>query len=495
MATEFSFKNNLKAELYEAMTANQTTIKLKHLVNSSDPAVRLAAWPRLDSVSQSHPVSFFLTLEDKISGKCEIIICTGVYANTDDYIQFVCARGMDGTTAVAHSVDTTIVENREIATFLNNLSNIYWTIASGDIFNSVVSLTGNQTIAGVKTLTANPVIKNNGPTIHLQQTDITKGTNPSSVNQYALISIVDSVGIANTNRTGHLSNIVNTAGLTITELAAYQFASGSTDYATIGVYCSADGNTKYATAPTPTTGDNSTKIATTEWVNANTSSLAPAMMYNTREVLTTSGTWAAPVTGWYKVTCIGGGGGGGGAIKGAATSSNGGGGGSGYIVTSYRYLTVGQLYSYTIGAGGIGGIGGQYTASGLAGGDGGITSFDSIIANGGQGAISNVAFINYPTSTGGKGQTNGQTHCGYYVTGSGYGIPSAAGNGASNGSAYGGGGGGGACTNAGVTSIPGLGGSNGSNGNIPSGSATHGNGGAGGSGAVILEYFNPAVTA
>ena len=135
---------------------------------------------------------------------------------------------------------------------------------TGSSTKNFVDLTSAQTVAGVKTLTANPVIKNTGPTIILQQTDITKGTNPSA-NQFASIHMVDSAGSAVVNRTGSLENRINACGLASTLLRVYQFANGSTNSAELSVYCSADGTQKFAECPTPTAGDNSNKIATTGW--------------------------------------------------------------------------------------------------------------------------------------------------------------------------------------------------------------------------------------
>lgn len=113
----------------------------------------------------------------------------------------------------------------------------------GYINNSSVNIADPQTISGTKTFTSNPSVKNVGPAITLQQTDVTKGTNPS-VNQGTSITIVDSAGTAIANRTGLLENRVDAAGTTSTSIYAYQFANGSTAYAGLGLYCSADGNTK-----------------------------------------------------------------------------------------------------------------------------------------------------------------------------------------------------------------------------------------------------------
>ena len=96
----------------------------------------------------------------------------------------------------------------------------------------------------------------------------------------------------------------------------------------------------------------------------------PSILCNTREILTTSGTYSPPVTGWYRLE-LRGGGGAGGAGNTTNKSYGGGGGGSGGILVDYAYLTQGESYPYIIGAGGVAK---KEFASGT-GGDGGETSF------------------------------------------------------------------------------------------------------------------------
>lgn len=110
----------------------------------------------------------------------------------------------------------------------------------------------------------------------------------------------------------------------------------------------------------------------------------PDFIYNTREILTTSGTYSAPVTGWYRIELRGGGGAG---SAGNATNKSygGGGGGSGGILVDYAYLTQEESYPYIIGAGGVAK---KEFASGT-GGDGGETSFtapsEKLSISGGKG--------------------------------------------------------------------------------------------------------------
>jgi len=241
--------------------------------------------------------------------------------------------------------------------------------------------------------------------------------------------------------------------------------------------------------------------------------LGGAMMYNVREVLTTSGTWTAPVTGWYKVTCIGGGGGGGAGAPGGAISkagqgggqggttsfgsitatggsgggggghgcSSGGGGGAGDVVIGYVYKAASSSVTVTIGAGGSGGARGTgqdgTDGSGPNGGKGGTNGGGSGTAGGGA-----------------PGAGNGEQHINDVATWH------FGGTGALTGYAYGcgGGGGGGGAIEWGYFDCGGQAFGNAEKGyGYQSGltSDQYGLGGGGGAGAVILEYFNPAVTA
>ena len=107
------------------------------------------------------------------------------------------------------------------------------------------------------------------------------------------------------------------------------------------------------------------------WINQYTPT---SMLCNVREVITTSKTWAAPVTGWYKVTCIGGGGAGGNGRSDGVYNNCG--GNSGEEVVAYLYRIKGTTEAITIGAGGIGIISPSYS-----GGDGGNTSFGNLDAD------------------------------------------------------------------------------------------------------------------
>lgn len=104
-------------------------------------------------------------------------------------------------------------------------------------------------------------------------------------------------------------------------------------------------------------------------------------IYNTKEIITESGEWTAPVTGWYKVTCISGGQGG--KIINTTTIFAQG-GDSGKIVSDYLFLEKNDSVSVTIGAGGIGKIfqNGDTSLNDFERDcNGGETSFGSITTN------------------------------------------------------------------------------------------------------------------
>jgi hypothetical protein len=143
--------------------------------------------------------------------------------------------------------------------------------------------------------------------------------------------------------------------------------------------------------------------------------------FNTRAEITTSGTWTAPVTGWYKITLKGGGGGGqGGVVKTSSTKylCAGGGGGEGGTTIAYQYMTTGTSCSIVIGAGGAGGTaqsGSSPSLTGHEGSNGGSTTITigstSYVATGGNGAAGSGGM-------GGTGTINGASGgCRNVITG------------------------------------------------------------------------------
>lgn len=115
---------------------------------------------------------------------------------------------------------------------------------------------------------------------------------------------------------------------------------------------------------------------------------------NKRDLVTTSGVYTAPVTGWYTIVLKGGGGGGGCGYNDGTNFYGGGGGGEGGVTVTYAYLTANDQINIVIGAGGAGASGNAYTAaySGQPGGNTKITFNNTVFtAGGGQGGF---AYLN-----------------------------------------------------------------------------------------------------
>jgi hypothetical protein len=103
--------------------------------------------------------------------------------------------------------------------------------------------------------------------------------------------------------------------------------------------------------------------------------------FNKRDVVTVSGTYTAPVTGWYRIVAKGGGGGGGAGQTRTDISQfiAGNGGGEGGTTIGFERMLAGDTATVIIGAGGAGG------------------------ADGGDSSVT----VNSNTYTGGGGKTNG----------------------------------------------------------------------------------------
>lgn len=195
--------------------------------------------------------------------------------------------------------------------------------------------------------------------------------------------------------------------------------------------------------------------------------------FNHRDVITTSGTYTAPVSGWYKITVKGGGGGGAGGDYSNSISAGGPGGGEGGITIGFEHMDAGDKATVIIGAGGSGGAAGAN-----AGADGG----------------NSTVTVNNNTYTGNGGGGGQQIKSGQGGSGT---IPGASGggrvSGMTQGTTSGGvGGGKGSAATSDTSSPPsdstfGAGGTGGSA--IYYGSG-HTPGGAGGDGYVWFEYFD-----
>ena len=211
---------------------------------------------------------------------------------------------------------------------------------------------------------------------------------------------------------------------------------------------------------------------------ANYTKTINAPMFNKRDIITTSGTYTAPVTGWYKITVKGGGGGG---SRGAGSTgiTTGAGGGEGGTTIAYEHMLAGDTATVVIGAGGTGA-----TTNNTAGADGGNSSVtingNTYIGGGGQGSP-----FSAPVAGGAGG------------SGTIVGCPGGAGNDiyfSGNQSLFGGAGGGA----GGGVPVRGGNGGNGTQGGGGAGSggaapSTHYNAGNGGNGYVWFEYFDSSL--
>lgn len=159
----------------------------------------------------------------------------------------------DPYTTAPTPTDTTTTSGTQIAT-------TGWVNSVG---NNVVHLSGAETISGIKTFTSNVRVSKTVPCVDLYNTNITKGTVPSSL-QWGRNAMLD--------KDGKLIAITqyqyNTAGETYAGIRAYS-PNNETDYAQISIWYPPTGS-PYTNAPRPTdtTTSNGTQIATTGWVNS-----------------------------------------------------------------------------------------------------------------------------------------------------------------------------------------------------------------------------------
>lgn len=225
-------------------------------------------------------------------------------------------------------------------------------------------------------------------------------------------------------------------------------------------------------APTPSSAQIDFSQYASDLARRLTREQTPA--FNKRDVITVSGTYTAPVTGWYRIAVKGGGGGGGGGAIGTYAVCAPGGGEGGKTI-AYEKMTAGDTAAVVIGAGGTGGAA-STTSSYTPGGTGGsssVTVNNNVYIGGGGGASSAGGGVGgsgtIPGANGGS--LNRQNVNGYGASGGG--------NGGGRGGSYssgglagtngGGGGGGGATTS---TAQP---------------------GGNGGDGYAEFSYFDPSL--
>lgn len=133
--------------------------------------------------------------------------------------------------------------------------------------NAVVHIAGNETITGVKTFTSDVTISNDHPMITLRESDVVKGTNPTSEQYWGLLA-KDSTNGGESTDLGAFATHLLTDGTVWTGFSAYKNTSGSIDRGSIRVYYPQSGSAyTYAPTPTDTTTTSGTQIATTGWVN------------------------------------------------------------------------------------------------------------------------------------------------------------------------------------------------------------------------------------
>ena len=192
--------------------------------------------------------------------------------------------------------------------------------------------------------------------------------------------------------------------------------------------------------------------------------------FNHRDVITTSGTYTAPVTGWYKITVKGGGGGGAGGYKTGNELYGGGGGGEGGTTVVYEYMEENDTASVVIGAGGTAGAA---NANGADGGDSSVVVNSNTYTGGGGGGGHSVTDAT-TSSSGGSGGAGTIPGAAGGTGDSNYAGTCGGGNGGGNGGAPG---------SRAITSISGTQGGGGAGGRSEYG------GGEGGDGYVWFEYF------
>lgn len=159
--------------------------------------------------------------------------------------------------------------NADLATVAT--SGDYADLSGTPDLSNYVTLNTDQTISGYKKFSGYLVKQVNSleyKGFHIQNTQITKGTTPSSTagGQFVFQS-KDGLNLA--NRIGGVEITYDITGDIYTQLRACQPVANSTTYASISVVYPASGS-PYTSAPTPTdtTTTSGTQIATTGWVNS-----------------------------------------------------------------------------------------------------------------------------------------------------------------------------------------------------------------------------------
>ena len=151
---DYNFKNNLKSTLQAKLWSDATSINCNHVVESADANTRRNAWPDFP---------FTLTLVDTANDSIEVIKCTGLAGNSNDFIAFTCARAQENTTAHTFETATTSVEHRLTSGALNSIVNAISTaIADINATNTGVSTSLAMHIGSIVSVLATDTYVPNG---------------------------------------------------------------------------------------------------------------------------------------------------------------------------------------------------------------------------------------------------------------------------------------------------------------------------------------------
>ena len=172
---DYNFKNNLKSALQAKLWSDATSINCNHVVESADANTRRNAWPDFP---------FTLTLVDTANDRIEVIKCTGLAGNSNDFIAFTCARAQENTTAQTFETATTSVEHRLTSGALNSIVNAISTaIADINATNTEVSTSLAMHIGSIVSVLATATYVPNG-CVPCDGTEYTRAQFPALYDTY-----------------------------------------------------------------------------------------------------------------------------------------------------------------------------------------------------------------------------------------------------------------------------------------------------------------------
>lgn len=127
--------------------------------------------------------------------------------------------------------------------------------------SEAVHKTGDETIAGAKTFTSNPLVNKNDPSLYLNHTNITKGVVPKS-EEYAGVNVKDVDG----NNLAALMYTVAVNGNMRLGLRLYDFVEGKNTYKQLSLMYNASTGTYSSHTITPSGDSKGDEIVNAEWV-------------------------------------------------------------------------------------------------------------------------------------------------------------------------------------------------------------------------------------